>query len=72
MENDDFTHVLKLVVMLVIGLRAANYIKLVSQGYVLGYKISSRDQFYVAFGTSGRICRAMWIGFFLPCQLVPS
>ena len=34
MENDDFTHVLKLVVMLVICLRAANYIKLVSQGYV--------------------------------------
>jgi hypothetical protein len=27
----------KLVVMLVIGLRAANYIKLVSHGYVLGY-----------------------------------
>jgi hypothetical protein len=35
----------KLVVMLVIGLRAANYIKLVSHGYVLGYKVSFRDQF---------------------------
>jgi hypothetical protein len=26
--------------MLVIGLRVANYIKLVSHGYVLGYKVS--------------------------------
>jgi hypothetical protein len=26
-------------------LRAANYIKLVSHGYVLGYKVSFRDQF---------------------------
>jgi hypothetical protein len=33
-----------LVVMLVIGLRAANYIKLVSHGYILGYKVSFRDQ----------------------------
>ena len=44
-ENDDFIRRSKLVVMLVIGLRAANYIKLVSHGYVLGYKVSFRDQF---------------------------
>ena len=31
--------------MLVIGLGAANYIKLVSQRYVLDYKVSFRDQF---------------------------
>ena len=46
MENDDFTRRCKLVVMLVIGLKAANYIKLESHGYVLGYKVSFRDQFY--------------------------
>jgi hypothetical protein len=44
-ENDDFTRRSKVVVMLVIGLRAANYIKLVSHGYVLGYKVSFRDEF---------------------------
>jgi len=44
-ENDDFTRRSMLVVLLVIGLRAANYIKLVSHGYVLGYKVSFRDQF---------------------------
>jgi len=61
MENDDFTRRCKLVVMLVIGLKAANYIKLVSHGYVLGYKVSFRDQFEVVSGTSRRICRARWI-----------
>ena len=46
MENDDFTRRCKLVVMLVIGLKAANYIKLVSHGYALGYEVFFRDQFY--------------------------
>ena len=32
--------------MLVIGLRAAYYIKLVSHGYALGYEVFFRDQFY--------------------------
>jgi hypothetical protein len=34
-----------LVVMLVIGWRVANYIKLVSHGYILGYKVSYRGHF---------------------------
>jgi hypothetical protein len=68
-ENDDFTRRSKLVVMLVIGLRAANYIKLVSHGYVLGYKVSFRDEFRWYLGTSGRICRAMWI-FHVPRRCV--
>jgi hypothetical protein len=44
-KNDDFARCSNLVVMLVIGLGAANYIKLVSQRYVLDYKVSFRDQF---------------------------
>jgi hypothetical protein len=43
--ENDFTRRSMLVVILVIGLRAANYIKLVSHGYILGYKVSFRDQF---------------------------
>jgi hypothetical protein len=39
----------------------ANYIKLVSHGYVIGYKVSFRDQLYVVSGTSGRICPKMWM-----------
>ena len=44
-KNDDFARCSELVVMLVIGLGAANYIKLVSQGSILDYKVSYRDQF---------------------------
>jgi len=32
-------------VMLVTGLKAANYIKLVSHDYILGFEVSFRDQF---------------------------
>jgi hypothetical protein len=43
--ENDFTRRSMLIVMLVIGSRAANYIKLVSHGSLLGYKVSFRDQF---------------------------
>jgi len=58
-ENDDFTPRSKLVVMIVIRLRTANYIKLVSHGYVPGYKVSFRDQFLVISGSDGLVCRGM-------------